>query len=121
MTSSPARDDSIPEQCAARTVDDMAVVETEEDGVYYAFHDPHTDGLTTTVALAVADVAGTSPTELIADVTTYVDPDGLNRVFRTRADGTPRTGSHVFLDIDGYRVRIESSGEIAVTPPSTEV
>lgn len=99
----------------------MDVIEAEKDGVYYASHDPETDGLTTTVALAVADVAGTSPTELIADITTYVDPDGLNRVFRTRADGTRRTGSHVLIDIDGYRVRIDSSGEIAVTPPSTEV
>lgn len=96
------------------------VIEAEEDGVYYASHDLDADGLTTTVSLAVAEVADRSPAAIISDFADYVDPDGLNRVFRTRPDGSACAEGHIEFVVEGYRVRIDSSGEIAITPPSAE-
>lgn len=116
MTSSPAGNDLAQGPDGPSNTDMPEVIETVEDGVYYASHDMSRDGLATTVALAVAAVDGSSPTALISDFASYVDPDGLNRIFRTRPDGSSCTEGHVQLDIDGYRVRIDSSGEIAITP-----
>lgn len=93
-----------------------SVIEAEENGVYYASHDLDRDGLTTTVSLAVAEVAGVSPAAIISDFADYVDPDGLNRVFRTRPDGTACTEGHIEFVVEGYQVRVDSSGEIAIMP-----
>lgn len=119
MTSSPAGNGLPLGPDEPPNADTLDVIETVEDGVYYASHDMARDGLATTVALAVAAVDGSSPTALVSDFASYVDPDGLNRIFRTRPDGSSCTEGHVQLDIDGYRVRIDSDGEIAITPPAT--
>lgn len=102
----------------SRSAEELDVIEAVADGVYYASHDMATDGLTATVALAIAEVDGSSPTHIISNFGTYVDPDGLNRIFRERPDGSACTGGHVQLDIDGYRVRVRSDGTIAITPPA---
>jgi hypothetical protein len=89
-----------------------------QPNTYYAKHDP--DGsadLTTTVAHALADVMGVDVSGTEFSLYDSVDPDALDRIFAPKADGTPRPPGHVAFGVNGYRVTVYSTGEIAITPP----
>lgn len=98
--------------------DGERLVRRDEDGTYHATHDMDRDGLCTTIALAVAEVAGMRPTELVSTFSRYADPDGLNRLFRTRPNGGSRVGGHVELEIESHTVRVDPHGHIEVEPPT---
>ena len=46
-----------------------------------------------------------------------VDPDALERIFSSKADGEPRTGGHVAFTALECEVYVYASGEIYVYPP----
>lgn len=46
-----------------------------------------------------------------------VDPDALERIFSSKADGEPRTGGHVAFTALECEVYVYASGEIYIYPP----
>lgn len=92
--------------------------QVRQQNTYYAQHDPTgAADLTTTVVHALADVMGVDVTGTEFSLYDSVDPDALDRLFAPKADGTPRPPGHVAFGVQGYRVTVYSSGEIAITPP----
>lgn len=85
-----------------------------DDETYRTYHDMETDGLTLTISTAVAEISGKSELDLIPDFSKYVDPDALNRLFRTQPNGESRQPGHLTLHIDDYEVTVHSSGEILI-------
>ena len=84
----------------------------------YAYHDPEgTSKVTTTVVHALADIMDVDVSETEFSLYDSVDPDALNRLFAPKSDGTARPPGHVAFGVQGYRVTVYSSGEIAITPP----
>ncbi len=73
--------------------------------------------LTTTLAHALADVAGVDVTDAEFTLSDYVDPEALDRLFKPRADDTPRLGGHLSFTAWGCQVTVYSDGRITVVPP----
>ena len=85
---------------------------------YFVQHD--FDGsaeLTTTLAHAISDVTGIDVTDTGFTLNDHVDPEALDRLFRPKEDGTPRTNGHMSFTIWGYQVTVYSNGQIAIVPP----
>lgn len=93
---------------------DDVKLEQSESGTYYTSHDMDEDGLTVTLAMALGEVAGVDPVELIPSFAEYADPTALDQLFRTRPNGAHREGGRVTLTIEGYGVTIHSTGTIAI-------
>lgn len=86
---------------------------------YRAYHPPDSPGkLSTTIVHALADAMGISVTETGFSLFDCIDPDALNRIFSTKANGTPRPTGHVTFYVQGYRVTVYGDGQILITPPS---
>ncbi len=86
--------------------------------LYRASHDP--DGpaaLSTTVIHALADCMGVDVTDSRVSLYDAVDPDALDKLFRPRYDGTPRTGGTLSFVVSGHHVRVSGDGEILIEPP----
>jgi hypothetical protein len=73
--------------------------------------------LTTTLAHAISDVTGIDVTDTGFTLNDYVDPDAMDKLFRPKPDGTPRTNGSLNLTILGCQVVIHSNGQIVITPP----
>ncbi|SDR34117.1 HalOD1 output domain-containing protein [Natronobacterium texcoconense] len=89
--------------------------------VYRAVHDP--DGpatLSTTVVHALADCMGVDPTDGRISLYDAVDPDALDKLFRPRHDGTPRSSGHVSFVVADHQVTVYSDGEILIEPPAAD-
>lgn len=86
----------------------------DEEGVYRTHHDMSTDGLTTTISIALAEVSDGEETALISDFSTYVDPDALDRLFRTKPGSGTREDGRVALHIEGHWVTVRSDGTILI-------
>ncbi|AEH36625.1 HalOD1 output domain-containing protein [Halopiger xanaduensis] len=87
--------------------------------VYRAVHEfdgPAT--LTTTVIHALADCMGVDPTDGRISLYDSVDPDALDRLFRPRHDGTPRSSGQLSFVVDDHRVTVHADGEILIEPPT---
>ncbi len=87
-------------------------------GRYYVYHDPDSHAtLASTVAHALADVAGVEVTDGEFSLYDSVDPDALERLFADRQDGTARSGGHVAFSALGHDVVVYSSGDCVIYPP----
>ena len=95
---------------------EVSVVVDGNSPVYVTHHNLDYDGLSTTLSVALATVSGIPATKLVADMTEYVDPDGLDRIFRTRPNGDFRGEGEVRLTIAEFEVRIASTGRIELRP-----
>lgn len=84
------------------------------EGVYRTYHDMSTDGLTTTIGVALAEVSGERETELISDFSAYADPDALDRLFRTLPGARTREEGRIVLHVREYRVTVHSDGTILI-------
>lgn len=73
--------------------------------------------LTTTLAHAISDVTGIDVTDTGFTLNDYVDPDAMDKLFRPKPDGTPRTNGSLNLNVLGCQVVIHSNGQIVITPP----
>lgn len=86
--------------------------------VYRAQHDPDgTARLSETIVHALAESMGVNVTDCDFSLYDSVDPDALNRLFRPREDGTPRTDGMLSFIIQGHRVTVHADGEILIEPP----
>ena len=77
-----------------------------------AYRSPDSD-VSTTLALALADVEGVSATDLDFAVADYVDPDALNRLCGGD-DDLQSTNAVVHLDIAGHEVCVTDGGDVFV-------
>ncbi|MDL5363587.1 HalOD1 output domain-containing protein [Halalkalicoccus sp. NIPERK01] len=73
--------------------------------------------MSTTVVLALCDVAGIDPTDF--QLYTYVDPESLDALFSPLDDAGDERG-RVEIAALGYRISIYSSGEIEIRPTGPE-
>jgi hypothetical protein len=73
--------------------------------------------LTTTLAHAISDVTGIDVTDTGFTLNDYVDPDAMDKLFKPKSDGTPRTNGSLNLTILGCQVVIHSTGQIVISPP----
>ena len=74
-----------------------------------------------TVIEAVAEAEGIPPEELrpptYESLHAVVDPEALDTLFATRADGTPRSAGEVRFPFCGYEVTVEADGSITLAEP----
>lgn len=73
--------------------------------------------LSTTLVHAISDVSGIDVTDTGFTLNDFVDPDALDRLFESKADGTPRTNGSLSLAVLGCQVVIHSNGQIVIAPP----
>lgn len=97
----------------AEVIEDVVEVDDGES-VHVAHHDVAEKGLTVTLSLALAEVTGLSPTELIPQFQKHVDPDALDRMFRPLPNGDLREGGPFHLTIEGHAVAIYNTGRIEI-------
>lgn len=88
-----------------------------EDGAYHVTHDDSRDSLSTTVVLALCEVADVDPSDF--QLYRHVDPDALDALFVPAKDVGGERG-HVELIVLDYRVTIHGSGEIVIRPFESE-
>lgn len=72
------------------------------------------------VIAAVADAKGVEPWDLDTPLYDVVDPDALNRIFRSTGRGAHGTGRIIFT-MDGCEVVVHGDGDVDVTPPGDDV
>jgi len=72
------------------------------------------DDVSLAVVGAVATFRGIKPIDL-PPLTEAVNPDALNRLFRVRANGAPRTTGSVSFRYAATEVTVHADGEIVVT------
>jgi len=72
-----------------------------------------TESVSTAVILAVSAVEGCEPCSL-HPLTDILDPDALNGLFRSQADGTPRTGGHLSFIYSRCRVTVDNGEYLSV-------
>lgn len=76
--------------------------------------------LTTTIVHAISNVTGADVTEAEFSLADHVDPTALDRLFRDRPDGTPRSSGQVSFDVFGHRVTVFGDGRITIVPIQRE-
>ena len=64
---------------------------------------------------AVAGARGCHVAELDARLYDVIDPDCLDRLFRTRADGTPRAGGRVVFSMADCEVTVRNDRSVTAT------
>ena len=80
-----------------------------DEVVYRGTWEAESVALSTCVAEALSSVIGNSPT--LYDV---IDPDALDALFGTKADGTPRDRGRVSFDVGDYLVTVNGDGTFVV-------
>ncbi len=89
----------------------------DERDVHRVKHDlSGPQSLSTTVTVAVADVAGVEPADIPEQLYDVVDPEALDKLFHPRDDGTPRRGGRLSFSLYGHHVTIRGDGTITVQP-----
>lgn len=76
--------------------------------------------LSTVVVHALADVMDADVTQVEAALYERIDPASLDRLFARTADGTPRRDGEVTFTVQGYRVTVDSDGQIEITSPQSD-
>ncbi|WP_049927291.1 HalOD1 output domain-containing protein [Halopiger goleimassiliensis] len=86
----------------------------------YVFHhdDEGTATITTTVVHALASIADTDVSQGEFSLYDSVDPDALERLFSTKADGSKRTGGHVAFTALEHEVYVYANGDVIIYPPA---
>lgn len=70
---------------------------------------------------AVADARDCRVADLDTRLYDVIDPDCLERLFRTRADGTPRAGGRVVFSVADCEVAVDGDGTVtAAYRPGTD-
>lgn len=89
----------------------------DERGVYRVQHDLSSpQSLSTTVTVAVADVAGVEPADIPEQLYDVIDPEALDKLFKSRDDGTPRRGGRLSFSLYGHHVTVRGDGSITIEP-----
>ncbi|WP_435155217.1 DUF7504 family protein [Haladaptatus sp. DFWS20] len=86
-------------------------------GVHRVQHDlSGPQSLSTTVTVAVADVAGVEPAEIPEQLYDVIDPEALDKLFKPRDDGKQRRGGRLSFSLYGHHVTVRGDGSITVQP-----
>ncbi|GAA0226811.1 HalOD1 output domain-containing protein [Haladaptatus pallidirubidus] len=89
----------------------------DKRGVHRVKHDlASSQSLSTTVTVAVADVAGVEPAEIPEQLYDVIDPEALDKLFKSRDDGTSRRGGRLSFSLYGHHVTVRGDGSITVQP-----
>ncbi|SIR33208.1 hypothetical protein SAMN05421858_2287 [Haladaptatus litoreus] len=89
----------------------------DERSVHRVQHDlAGPQSISTTVTVAVADVAGVEPAEIPEQLYDVIDPEALDKLFKSRDDGTPRRGGRLSFSLYGHHVTVRGDGSITVQP-----
>ncbi len=89
----------------------------DERGVHRVQHDlTGPQSLSTTVTVAVADVAGVEPSDIPEQLYDVIDPEALDKLFKPRDDGVARRGGRLSFSLYGHHVTIRGDGTITVQP-----
>lgn len=72
------------------------------------------ESLSVEVIEAVAATKGVDVMALETTLYEVVDPDALEQLFEPLADGTPRTGGKLVLEIAGCEVVVRATGDVEV-------
>ncbi|MFP8890096.1 HalOD1 output domain-containing protein [Natrialbaceae archaeon A-CW2] len=107
---------------------ELSTAETAHDANYdqendrYVFeYDP--DGaatVTTTVVHALSSIANVDVSQGEFSLYDSVDPDALERLFTTKADGEPRLDGHVCFRALDHEVYVFANGDVFIYPPADE-
>ena len=102
------------------STDDTDDIQYDETNDRYVFHHDidGTATITTTIVHALASIADTDVSQGEFSLYDSVDPDALDRLFRTKADGTERTGGHVAFTALEYEVYVYANGDVIIYPPT---
>lgn len=74
-----------------------------------------TESVSTAVVRAVSAVEGQKPGSL-RPLASVIDPDALDALFETRANGRPRTGGSLSFIYSGCRVSIDNGEYLTIEP-----
>ena len=98
----------------SRTTDTRERGGEDDDSILFR-HD-WTDGaeLGPSITSAVASLTGKTPERIGTEMRDSVDYDGLERVFRPRADGSTREGGRLVISVESCVVTVESDGWVSV-------
>ncbi len=87
----------------------------DERGIHRVQHDLTSPrSLSTTVTVAVADVAGVEPSDIPEQLYDVIDPEALDNLFKPRDDGVSRRGGRLSFSLYGHHVSIRGDGTITV-------
>ena len=85
--------------------------------VYHVQHELGTDrSLSTTVTMAVADVAGVEPSDIPEQLYDVIDPEALDALFEPKDSGAPRRGGRLTFSLYGHHVTVRGNGSVTVQP-----
>ncbi|WP_255167559.1 HalOD1 output domain-containing protein [Natrononativus amylolyticus] len=73
--------------------------------------------LTATIVHALATITEVDVSQGEFSLYDSIDPDALERLFRSKADGSERTGGHVAFTALECDVYVYADGEILIYPP----
>ncbi len=88
----------------------------ENDRYVLYYDEDGTATLTTTIVHGLAAITDVDVSQGEFSLYDSVDPDALERIFGSKADGASRTGGHVAFTALEYQVYVYASGEIHVYP-----
>ena len=98
------------------TESDTGVTFDPKTDTYCLHYDRRSDeSVSAAVVRGVAAVTNTSPTELEPLFET-LDPDALDQLYRSTADGSGRGDSWVSFSYNDCAVTVDSTGEITIEP-----
>ncbi|GAB7020027.1 HalOD1 output domain-containing protein [Halostagnicola sp. A-GB9-2] len=109
-------------QTEVHTSDEASEIQYDQTNDRYVF-EYDTDGsatLTATVVHALASIADTDVSQGEFSLYDSVDPDALERLFASKADGSDRTGGHVAFTALEHEVYVYANGDIIVYPPRSQ-
>ncbi|ELZ01775.1 HalOD1 output domain-containing protein [Natrialba asiatica] len=100
--------------------DDAADRQYDQPNDRYVFHhDTESSALvTTTIVHALASVTDIDVSQGEFSLYDSVDPDALNRLFRSTADGSERSGGHVAFTAVEHTVYVYANGDVVIHPPT---
>ena len=104
----PSTDPDAPEYDA---VNDCYRIHHDEDG---------TASITTTVVHALTRIVDADVSQGEFSLYDSVDPDALERLFASKADGSKRSDGHVAFRALKFDVYVYANGDIVLYPPSSD-
>lgn len=75
--------------------------------------------VTTTIVHALTAIADADVSQGEFSLYDNVDPDALERLFGSKADGSKRTDGHVAFPALDHEVYVYADGEVIIYPPSS--
>lgn len=107
-------------QTELHTTDDQREPQYDQDNERYTLcYDAESSAtLTTTIVHALALVADVDVSEGEFSLYDSIDPDALERIFGSKADGSRREGGHVAFTALEQEVYVYANGDIHIYPPA---